>query len=88
MSVAELYREYARLAPRYTDEENPLYPLSHRIPRRAYYYCVVEPDRAPEAERLMKKIAGRRRLHRIVSNKDELHQSHFARVEELVLLFA
>ena len=87
-SVADLYVQYARFARSYSLADNPLRELTQRIPQKAQFYTVVRANETALAEIVMKKLAGRRKLHRMKCHKDDIRWSDFSQVEDVVLFYA
>lgn len=88
MEVADLYAEYGRLANAYSPEDNPLHRLTQIIPARSRYYTIVPLNRIMVAGQMMKRLAGRRKLHQVRVEKDEIRHPVFAPTREVMIFYA
>lgn len=71
-------------------EENPYAGLARLLPRNASYYVMVpQSDQAKVAvaRKVMKGLAGRRKVGETVCEKDDVNYSMFAKPGRIVLLW-
>lgn len=87
-SVSDLYFRYATLGHRYEGDDNPLLGLTRVIPAKATYFAIAPVTDIDMTYRVMKALAGRKKLRQVEVTKDEINYHVFAPTDRVVVFFA
>lgn len=87
-SVADLYFRFATMGHHYEGDDNPLYGLTRVVPAKAQYFAVAPVTDIDMTYRVMKALAGRRKLRQVEVTKDEINFHVFAPTDRLVVFYA